>query len=462
MSVDSISRERWGIVGGGMLGMTLAYRLAQQGRDVTLFEAADHCGGLASAWSLGDVVWDRHYHVILRSDRFLRSLLGELDLEKEIRWTTTKTGFFTEGHLHSLSNAWEFLRFPALNLWDKTRLAVTILHAAHLKDWQGLEHIRVDEWLRRWSGKRATEKIWIPLLRAKLSENYTKASAAFIWAIIQRMYGARRSTRRVEEFGYVPGGYARILDRFATALVEAGVRVRPRSRVKQLRALNGGVRVALDDGHVEMVDRCIVTAAAPQAERLCEGLNQDERARMRGITYQGVVCASLLLKQPLSEFYITNITDSNIPFTAVIEMSALVDRSLLNGKTLVYLPKYVVPDSPWFEKDEAEIRECFFEGIKKIHPSFGPEQVEAFRVSRVRYVLPISTLGYSEGVPNKKSSVPGLYIVNSAHILNGTLNVNETVQLAEQSIKEMLSAGQAVSIENAGYEIKKTLRQSVA
>lgn len=32
--------ERWGIVGGGILGMTLALRLAQQGKQVTLFESS--------------------------------------------------------------------------------------------------------------------------------------------------------------------------------------------------------------------------------------------------------------------------------------------------------------------------------------------------------------------------------------------------------------------------------------
>ncbi|MEM9905330.1 MAG: FAD-dependent oxidoreductase, partial [Cyanobacteria bacterium P01_D01_bin.44] len=48
------SKERWAIVGGGMLGMTLAHRLAQAGKQVTLFEAAPELGGLASAWQLGE------------------------------------------------------------------------------------------------------------------------------------------------------------------------------------------------------------------------------------------------------------------------------------------------------------------------------------------------------------------------------------------------------------------------
>ena len=37
--------KKWGIVGGGIMGMTLAHRLAQQGHTVTVFESAPELGG---------------------------------------------------------------------------------------------------------------------------------------------------------------------------------------------------------------------------------------------------------------------------------------------------------------------------------------------------------------------------------------------------------------------------------
>jgi len=175
-------RERWAVVGGGFLGMTLALRLAQQGKAVTLFESADSLGGLAGAWELGDVVWDRHYHVILNTDSYLRDLLRELGLEDEIQWSTTRIGFYVDSKFYSLSNTLEFLRFPPLSFVEKMRLGATIFYASRIKDWRALEKIPVEAWLERWSGRRVVKKIWLPLLRAKLGENYRETSAAFIWA----------------------------------------------------------------------------------------------------------------------------------------------------------------------------------------------------------------------------------------------------------------------------------------
>ncbi len=158
--------EHWGIVGGGMLGLMLAHRLRQRGQQVTILEAAPQLGGLASAWQLGDITWDRHYHVILLSDSHVRGLLQELGLETEMDWVETKTGFFTDGKLYSMSNSLEFLQFPPLGLIDKFRLALTILRASWIKDSTHLESLLVEDWLRRWSGTRTFEKIWLPLLRA--------------------------------------------------------------------------------------------------------------------------------------------------------------------------------------------------------------------------------------------------------------------------------------------------------
>lgn len=434
-------QERWAVVGGGLLGMTIAHRLAQQGKDVSLFEGAPQLGGLASAWQLGDVTWDRHYHVTLLSDASLRSLLADLGLEQEMQWVETRTGFYTNGKLYSMSNTLEFLRFPPLHLIDKLRLGATIFYASRVKNWKALEDVLVADWLGRLSGRRTFEKIWLPLLRAKLGENYRQTNAAFIWATIARMYAARRTGLKKEMFGYVPGGYARILKRFGEALTEEKVRIELGQSVRKAYAVDGGVNVEFESGAQESFDQLVLTVPSPVAARACSGLSEKESERLNKVRYQGIICASLLLKKPLADFYVTNITDERVPFTAVIEMSALVDRQQFGGNALVYLPKYVDSDDEAFSLSDEEIEAGFLEALESMYPHFERGDVLSFRVSRVRHVFPLPTLGYSKKLPPVQTSSPHIHILNSAHIINGTLNVNETVQLAERGVRQLLAQG---------------------
>ena len=82
--------------------------------------------------------------------------MHDLGLESEMRWVETRTGFYTDGQLYSMSNTLEFLRFPPLKFIDKLRLGATIFAASRIKDWQSLERVLVADWLRKWSGGRTT------------------------------------------------------------------------------------------------------------------------------------------------------------------------------------------------------------------------------------------------------------------------------------------------------------------
>lgn len=441
--------QKIAIIGSGFLGLTLALRLAEQGNRVTVFESANEIGGLASVWKIGDVVWDKHYHVTLLSDAFTRKLISELGLENEFEWVETKTGFYTDGKLVSMSNSLEFLKFPPLDLISKFRLGGTIFYASKVKNWKDLEKISVEDWLTKLSGRRTFEKMWKPLLEAKLGAAYRETSAAFIWATIQRMYAARNSGLKKEMFGYIRGGYAKVLKRFAEVLREKGVEIRLDTKVISCDAetrknSDTGIYIKYETGDQrpkteDRFDKVIITAPANTAAQICPQLTEIETLKLNNIKYQGIVCASLLTKKSLSPFYVTNITDET-PFTGIIEMSALADKKEFGGNALIYLPKYVSPDDELFEKSDAEIEEIFLNALEKMYPHFDRKDVVEFKISRVRKVFPIPTLNYSANVPPVNTSIDGVYIINSAQITNGTLNVNETIQLAENFFEETFTA----------------------
>jgi protoporphyrinogen oxidase len=286
------------------------------------------------------------------------------------------------------------------------------------------------------------------LLRAKLGESYRETNAAFIWATIQRLYAARRTGLKREMFGTVRGGYARVLERLEQRLLSEGVEIRCGARVERVFAgAFGRATLGCAGSAPEAFDGVVVTAAPPIASRICQGLEPEEAELLRSIRYQGIVCASLVLSRPLAGYYLTYITDSDCPFTAIIEMSALVDSAQLAGKTLVYLPKYAPANDPFFALSDGEVQERFLGALERMIPEFHRRDVLAFRISRVPSVFPIPTLRYSEQLPSRAASIPGLYLVSSANIVNGTLNVNETVQLAEETAR-WLAGMPEVSQEN--------------
>lgn len=428
-----------GIVGGGMLGLYLAYRLRKAGWKVTVLEEAPSAGGLASAWQIDGYTWDKYYHVISLSDIVLRSFLKEIDLADKIVWKETRTGFFTDGQLYSMSNTKEFLAFPPLNLADKVRLGGTIFIGSLIKSPRRLEKIHVSDWLIQWSGKRTFDKIWLPLLKAKLGDAWVRTSAAFIWATIRRMYAARRSGEKKEMFGYVQGGYASILTRIYDVLNQTGVDLKTNFAVEKIRTRNGKKEIIGKNKETMQFDRIILTVPPPVILKIFPEIDAVEKDKLSAIPYMGVICVSLLLKKALSPFYVTNVTEEGIPITGIIEMTALVDPEVFGNHALVYLPKYLEPDNVLFKKEDEEIAQIFTGALKNVHPSLDDEDIVAVKVARSRYVFALPVLHYSRIKPSFDTGVDGVYMVNSAHITNSTLNVNESLTLADQFLSTMFS-----------------------
>ena len=113
-----------------MMGLATAYYLNRQGVRATVLEKHREVGGLSRSMQMpSGIRWDRYYHVILSTDTELLEFIDELGLSPEVAFMETKTGFFTDGQLFSMSNAWEFLKFRPLSLVDKLRLGTGIVFA---------------------------------------------------------------------------------------------------------------------------------------------------------------------------------------------------------------------------------------------------------------------------------------------------------------------------------------------
>jgi hypothetical protein len=104
----------------------------------------------------------------------------------------------------------------------------------------------------------------------------------------------------------------------------------------------------------------------------------------------------------------------------------------------VYLPRYLTQDDPFWSLSPQAVRERFLAALQRMYPPFSPDDVLAFEISRVRDMLALTTLDYSARArPPIRTSLPNVHIVNSAEIANGTLNVNETVAVANDGAERL-------------------------
>ena len=420
-------KSRIAVVGAGLMGMALARKLAQDGHEVTVFEHADQIGGLNTWHEFGTFTWDRFYHVILPSDKNTLGLVRDLGMESDLQWHRTYTGFYVDEKLHSISSNLEFLKFPLLSLFSKVRLGWTMFYASRVNNWKPLEKLTVEQWLVRVSGRNNYEKLWKPLLLAKLGASHSRVSAVFIWSYIKRMFSARDKSASAEHLGHVAGGYKSILVKLREQVENSGGSVRTSTAVEKIEASPNGRIEIKSHQNSESFDQVVCTSPVNVLERiigkeLLETSNTDA-----SVEYLGVVCVVLITKKSLSPYYVINVADDTIPFTGVIGMSNVVVPENTGGYHMTYLPQYMLSTDAEMDQSDEYFATRFIDGLVKMFPAFDRESIVDTHVTRAVKVQPLQVLNYSELVPSATTRHDNLFVLNTSQFVNATLNNNEVI-----------------------------------
>lgn len=430
-----------GIIGGGIMGVSLGYFLTQKGVEVEIFEASPMLGGLAGPIFLDDGTQiDRFYHAILSSDSHLRSLCAELGIDDQLRFKGTKMGFFFDGRIHSMNNVVELLRFPPLGWMDRIRLGITVLYAQLIRDWRKLEGIGVEKWLVRLSGRHAYESIWLPMLIAKFDGGFDQIPATYIWARLVRMKSTRSGANQKEEAGHLVGGYITLIRSMVKRIEDAGGKIHLQTPVSEIMVADGQMQGVLVADHVHRFDKVVSTLQPPIFRRMIPNASAEYQDFLAHTQYLGIICPILILDRPLSEYWTLNLTDDRIPFTGVIETTSYIEPRFVGGHHLVYLPKYTAPGSPLQKTTDAEIKDIWIRYLELMFPQFDRSWIRYFLVHRERYVEPLHSLNETHFIPSVKTPVKNLYLATTAQIYPALTN-GESVTRKAREVAESICGG---------------------
>jgi protoporphyrinogen oxidase len=405
-------RPSVGIVGGGILGMTAAYRLAQAGVRVELFERAPDLGGLVGSFDFGGSQVDRFYHVVLPTDDRVLGLAEELGLRDRFRFRPTGVGFYDDGRLFSMTTLAEFLRFPILAPHDRVRLGAFVARCQLTRDHDRLDDVPLETWLRRMCGRRTVEALWKPLLDSKFDGRFSDLPATYIWARTRRMSKTRDAGGH-ELMGWLEGGYQTLIDALEAKIRELGGSVHAGIAVDSITGTRAGVDGLVVEGHFRAFDHVLCTLVPPMARRL---LSHDMAARVPSdhCRYLGVICLLLRVSRSVSPYYHLNITDRRVPLTTVVETTHVVDPEYVGGN-LLYATKYVDALHADLDRPVDEIEFEYLQHVQRIFPSLQPWEIRDRVVQRARIVEPVHTLGGAKRLPDM-FPVPGLALASTAHV----------------------------------------------
>jgi len=424
------------ILGAGIGGMAAAYDLRRAGHQVTIYEAADTVGGLASGFKEPHWDWyvEKYYHHWFASDRHILGLINELGWRDQVLFPRPYTVMYHEGKFYPFDSILTALMFPGLG-WGihKLRFGLVGLYLKLTNQWQPLESVTVDDWMRRWAGDRVYELMWEPLIVGKFGERYAKqVNMAWLWA---------RLKARTTRLGTFKGGFQTFANRFASRLREMGVQIHLSAPINHIEPQAAGLLTLTTPTNPVQFDRCLVTTSPALLAHLAPSLPPDYLSGLLNLKSMGAVVMVLSLKQRLSEqgYYWYNLPKAaGFPFLALVEHTNYLPPEHYGGEHLVYAGDYLETDHEYFSLSQEELLRRFMEVLPRFNPNFTPDWVRKSWLFRTNYAQPVPFVNHSKNIPAIQTPIPGLYFASMSQVYPWDRGTNFAVEIGRRAAGIML------------------------
>ena len=419
------------ILGAGYGGMVAAWDLRKAGHDVTIFEAANYAGGLASGFKEPHWDWsvEKFYHHWFQSDSEMLELIRELGLEDKVIFPRPLTVMLHKNKWYPFDSILNALLFPGLGFGlNKIRFGFVGLFLRITKNWQALEKVTAHEWMMKYAGNKVYEQMWQPLLIGKFASYYKDVNMAWLWA---RMHA--RTTR----LGTFEGGFQKFADLFADKLREKGVEIRLGTSIKSIKKDQASGGLSVDGEHF---DKVLVTTSPSLMAKLCPELPESYLKGLLGLKSMGAVVMTLSLKHSLSKegYYWFNVPkEEGYPFLALVEHTNFVSKEHFGGDHIVYAGDYLELGHEYFDMTDEQLLERFIPAFEKFNPEFKRDWVKKIWVHKTNYAQPVPLVGHSKNIPAIQTPIEGLYFASMSQVYPWDRGTNFAVEIGRKAARMM-------------------------
>ncbi len=423
------------IIGAGYGGMAAAWDLVNAGHKVTIYEAADYVGGLASGFKQPNWDWsvEKFYHHWFESDKHMHGLIAELGLSDKVIFPRPYTVMLYKDKWYPFDSIPAAILFPGLG-WgiNKARFGFVGLYLRLTNNWRGLEKSTVDAWMRKWAGDKVYELMWEPLMEGKFGPFKEDVNMAWMWARLKA-----RSTR----LGTYRGGFQAFADDFAAILRDKGVEIKLDTPVRALTKAEAGVSVETEKGSATY-DRALFTGSPGLLAKLAPDLPEDYLKGLLDLKHMGAVVMTLSLKHSISPqgYYWYNIPkNAGFPFLALVEHTNFLSPDYFGGEHIIYCGDYLPVDHEYFEMSDDQLLERFIPGIQRINPDFERDWVNKVWVYKTKYAQPVPLVGHSKNIPAIPTPFDGLYFASMSQVYPWDRGTNFAVEIGRRAARLMMT-----------------------
>ena len=424
---------RVAIVGGGLAGMTAAYRLAKRGHQVDLFEASDHLGGLAAGFPIAGTHLEKYYHHLFTSDVRIRGLVDELGIREDLHWLTSQMGTAYQGKLYLFGTPKQLLQFTPLPFWERIWFGLQARYLGKKDDWKEYEDITIYDWMKRYCPPNILKVVWEPLLKGKFGRYFDQVAMAWFWARVHTRFSSRKGAE--EKLGYFKGGFAVLNKALGEAVEAAGAKVHLNKPITRILTEKGKLKGLEAGGETKDFDRLVFAAATPLFLKACPGLPADYVARLTQLQFLGAQCLILVMKRKFSDIYWMNIADPDIPILALIEHTNFAPPEWYQGKHLMYVANYLPQDHPYFKMKKEDVFAAILPHLRKLNPDFDETWLEEYHLFQDLYAQPVVPLHYSQVKPDYETPIKNVYLANMALVYPEDRGTNFAVDVGNKAAK---------------------------
>ncbi|MEM0911025.1 MAG: FAD-dependent oxidoreductase [Pseudomonadota bacterium] len=421
---------RIGILGGGIVGLNAALKLAEEGHDVTVLEAAEQLGGLGTFFKMGDNYIDKFYHCIMPKDEHLLGLIDHLGLSDNLYWQKTFMGMIYESEFYPFNGPLDLLKFSKLSLFSRLRMGAGAVLMPFIGNPEKLDDVPIQKWLTSIFGKHLWQRFWKPLFSAKFGDAVDNLPALYLKARLGR-------ESNVSDRAYLNGGLKRMMDTLAKRIALANGKILVKCKVSSIQQRDGKMIVTDDKSNAYEFDKVISTIPVPSLKQVLSEIDSD--TLLHPVPGQGVVNALFLTKRPMSGNYWTPVIFSDTEFDGVVESSTLIKPEHYGGHHATYVMRYTSKDSELYHRNEEQVKAKWTEDFIRIHQHLGieKEDIASVHIFKTPYVEPLYPLGYNSKKPSFEI-IPGLlYAATTAHVYPGITSLNSSLEISKQCLEAL-------------------------